>query len=229
MHGEQNWITVSFAFQKDMRILASCVTCCQAQRKKPFWAHGCHVLKVYCALQACPFFSSLGCICCACSGKQIRQREWLSVFSARGSNVGEVSLKVSRSHALSMLSPSLEISRKKIQQRAMGCFWFCRIRGQCVMTLFWAEKELMRCEIPGTALCRASVGEEIWNVEYPVTLYRHAVHMVIFFKTGLRNESFKEKFDSRVVGECLFSLCSFPPPLPRTVLLFHPFLQKILL
>lgn len=75
--------------------------------------------------------------------------------------MGEASLKVSRSHALSILPPSLEVSRKKIQQQATGCFWFYRVQGQRVVTLFGAEKELMRCEIPGTALCRARVGEEI--------------------------------------------------------------------
>lgn len=36
--------------------------------------------------------------------------------------MGEVSLKVIRSHTLSILSLSLEISRKKIQQQARGCF-----------------------------------------------------------------------------------------------------------
>lgn len=122
--------------------------------------------------------------------------------------MGEVSLKVSRSHALSMPSPSLEFSREKIQQQAMGCFWFCRIQGQCIMTLFWAEKELMRCEIPGTALRRARAGEEIWNVGCLVTLYRHAVRTAVFFKVGLRNGSIQEKFGSWVAGEGLFFLCS---------------------
>lgn len=50
--------------------------------------------------------------------------------------MGDVSLKVSRSHALSMPSPSLEISREKIQEQPTGCFWFCRMQGQCFMTLF---------------------------------------------------------------------------------------------
>lgn len=133
---------------------------CQAQSR----AHVCHVLKVYCALQACPFFSSLECICCACSGKHKSGGRNDSAFSAGGSDVGEVSLKVIRSHTFSILSPSLEISRKKIQQQARRCFWFCRIQGQCIMTLFRAEKELMGSEIPGTALCRVRVGEEIRTV-----------------------------------------------------------------
>lgn len=75
--------------------------------------------------------------------------------------MGEVSLKVIRSHTLSVLAPSLEISRKKTEQQARGCFWFSRIQGQCIMTLFRAEKELMGSEIPGAALCRVRVGEEI--------------------------------------------------------------------
>jgi len=61
------------------------------------------------------------------------------------------------------------------------------IQGQCITTLFRAGKELMRHEIPGTALCGARVGEEIQNVGYLVTLYRHAIHAAVFLKTGLRN------------------------------------------
>lgn len=95
------------------------------------------------------------------------------------------------------------------------------------MTLFWAEKELMQCEIPGTALGRVRVGEEIWNVGYLVTFYRPAIYMAVLFKTELRNGSIQEKFDSRVVEEYLFSLCSFISPC--AVLVFHPFFQKILL
>lgn len=95
------------------------------------------------------------------------------------------------------------------------------------MTLFWAEKELMWCEIPGTALGRARVDEEIRNVGYLVTFYRPAIYVAVLFKTGLRNGSIQEKFDSRVVEEYLFSLCSFISLC--TVLVFHPFLQKILL
>lgn len=157
MQGKQSWITVSLAFQKGCEDAGMLCTL-------PARAHVCHVLKVYCALQACPFFSSLECICCACSGKHKSGGRNDSAFSAGGSDVGEVSLKVIRSHTFSILSPSLEISRKKIQQQARRCFWFCRIQGQCIMTLFRAEKELMGSEIPGTALCRVRVGEEIRTV-----------------------------------------------------------------
>lgn len=182
---------------------------CQAQREEPFWAHACHVLKVYCALQACPFFSSLGCICCACSGKHQSGGRNYSVFSARGCNVGEVSLKVIRSHTLSILLSSLEISREKIQLQARGCFLFCRIQGQCIMTLLRAEKGLMGSEIPGTALCRVRVVKKYEL--YPVTLDRCVMHIAVCFTTGLSNGSIQEKFDGRVVEECLFSFCSFFP------------------
>lgn len=44
---------------------------------------------------------------------------------------------------------------------------------------------------------------------YPVTRDRCVMHMAVCFMTGLSNGSIQEKFDGRVVGECLFSLCSF--------------------
>lgn len=61
---------------------------------------GCHILKVYWAPQSCPFFSNLGRLCCACKKKHESDKGNYYVFSARGSVLGEVSLKVSRSRVL---------------------------------------------------------------------------------------------------------------------------------
>lgn len=57
-------------------------------------------------------------------GNMNQAGEWLSIFSARGRNVGEVSLKVGRTHALSIHSHSLEISRKKISNELRGVIGF---------------------------------------------------------------------------------------------------------
>lgn len=99
-----------------MSMVACCIPCSRLGVGSPSGcrggACGCYILEVYCALHACPFFICLGCICCACKGKHESGRG-MTIFSARGRNVGEVSLKVGRTHALSILSPSLEISRKK--------------------------------------------------------------------------------------------------------------------
>lgn len=56
MHGEQSWLTVSFASPKNMRMMACCGSCCQSLGWELFWVQGCHVLKVYSDLQDCTFF-----------------------------------------------------------------------------------------------------------------------------------------------------------------------------
>lgn len=59
MHREQSWLTVSFAYPKDMRMLACCGSCCQPLGWELFWVQGCHILKVYSALLDCAFFKIL--------------------------------------------------------------------------------------------------------------------------------------------------------------------------
>lgn len=124
-HAGKAKLAVSAAFQKHMRILACCVPCLPGSERR---AHVWHVFKVYCALQASPFFSSLGYICCSCSGKHQSGGRKDSGFSAWGSNVGKVSLKVIWSQTLSILSPSLEISRKKYISKLGDVFGFAEYK-----------------------------------------------------------------------------------------------------
>lgn len=96
----------------------------QAQSGKPFWMPWRSLWMLYLESLLC----SSGLSFLHLSGMHLLclQREtWIkqgndSIFSARGRNVGEVSLKVVRTHALSILSPSLEISRKKISNELRG-------------------------------------------------------------------------------------------------------------